>query len=547
VLDWKNVVREKLGATPLDAEKREEIIEELAQQLEAAYQDELAKGADKFDAVRRSLAQFGEWEKLRADIFQSVNGRQLPVWEQSGIFAPRRPFVWVTLAVAAGLLLLPSFRKALHMLSFLGQPSAWDQRAFSESALQKLQRSGDRQKYANALAYVALHSPDPDRAAAAAKQAIDLDAQLTWISAHVARACCGAPVPDASAWIERLKAWDPENAYPHLLDAQVRIHAETRASEVSHLRAELREGPAADPHWRGEMERAFAASRMDSYVARQFVLDRSVLLDQGLDYPDTLLLASASVDLPDLLMLKMYADHLVRDIAPSEESAGRAQNALAMYRNVALFGQKMADGDTTIEQMFSAILRKEALQSTIALLRRQGRATQAADAELALAATVNEEKKSRLEFTSEPIAYRSGQLILISAVLALLLAILVAAWLLCLAILRRWPNFRRLDGVASRLGWAPFALSISCAALFVSFVPYAKSIRDYSTSREMIAAFNGIYEGFYGLQPEHIPLLDGGWIDHLFWPVIWCLAIVLLGIVVLSWISSRRPPARLTE
>jgi hypothetical protein len=545
VLDWKSIVREKLGPVAADPGKREEIIEELAQQLEAAYQDELAKGADKFEAVRRSLAQFRDWETLHSDIFQSVNGRQLPIWEQRGVFAPRRPLVWVTLAIAAGFLLLPSFRKALHMLSFLRQPSAWDEWAFSDAALQKIQRSGDQQKYARALAYVALHNPVQNQAAAAAEKAIAVDPQLTWISAHIVSACCGTPIPNASAWIDRLKAWDPDNAYPHLLAAQASVHVERSArwslavSDTTKLRKTL----AADSHWRTEMEKTLSAPRMDSYVARQFALDRGALLDQGLDYPDNLLLASASVHLPDLAMLKMYVDYLVIDLGGAEDKAGRVESALAIYRSVAQFGQKMADADTTVEQMFSALIRQEALQHTIALLHREHKDTDA-DAELALAATLNEEKKSRLEFTSEPIAFRSGQLILISALLALLLSVLTAAWLICVAILRPWPSLHRLNGAASRLGWTPAALSICCLALFLSFLPYAKSIRDYSAPRQLVASFNGIYQGFHSLGPSYI---SDVWIDRLFWPVIWCLAIVVLGIVALSWASFRRPPTRLTE
>lgn len=543
MLDWKNVVRGKLGAMALDAEKREEIIEELAQQLEAAYQDELAKGADRFEALRRSMAQFRDWETLRAGIFRSINGTQMPVWEQSGVFAPRRPVVWIALAIAAGFLVLPSFRKALHMLSFLREPTAWDERAFSEAALQKIERSGDQQRYARSLAYVALYNPDRDQAAAAARKAIALDPQLTWISAHISSACCGTPIADASAWIDRLKAWDPDNAYSHLLDAETPVPR--RMDDPVGRLFPVRKALAADPHYRVEMDKAFSARRMDSYVARQFALARAVLLDRGSDYPDSLLLASQSVHLPNLWMLKMYADYLVLDVGAGEESAGRVENALATYRTVAQFGQKMADADTTVEQMISAQIRKEALQKTIALLHREHRDADATDAELARAATLNEEKKSRLEFTSDPIAYRSGQLIMISGTLALLLAALTAAWLVSVAILRRWPNLsRRVNGIASRLGWSPLALSISCVALFLSFLPYAKSIRDYSAPRELVAAFNGVYEGFYSLQLD--PIL-GVWIDHLFWPVVVGAAIAVLGIGFLSWASARRPTSGLPE
>ena len=72
--DWKKIVREKLGPLPLTNGRREEVIEELAQQLESAYEEALAQGMSEPEALRRSLAQFQDWEKLRADLFHSVEG-----------------------------------------------------------------------------------------------------------------------------------------------------------------------------------------------------------------------------------------------------------------------------------------------------------------------------------------------------------------------------------------------------------------------------------------------------------------------------------------
>jgi hypothetical protein len=70
------------------------------------------------------------------------------------------------------------------------------------------------------------------------------------------------------------------------------------------------------------MEKAFSAPRIDCYTARQFLLERDVLLERGMDYPDKLLIASATVQLPDIGMLEMYADYLVLDEANAEERAG---------------------------------------------------------------------------------------------------------------------------------------------------------------------------------------------------------------------------------
>jgi hypothetical protein len=85
--DWKKIVREKLGSLPLTNGRRDEVIEELAQQLESAYEEALAQGIHEQEAMRGSLDQFKDWENLRNEVFQSVEGTHLPIWEQSGIFA----------------------------------------------------------------------------------------------------------------------------------------------------------------------------------------------------------------------------------------------------------------------------------------------------------------------------------------------------------------------------------------------------------------------------------------------------------------------------
>jgi len=88
--DWKRIVGEKLGTLPLGNGCREEVIEELAEQLASAYEEELGEGMDEQEAMRSSVAQCKDWEKLRSQVFQSVEGTRLPVWVQNGVFAPRR-------------------------------------------------------------------------------------------------------------------------------------------------------------------------------------------------------------------------------------------------------------------------------------------------------------------------------------------------------------------------------------------------------------------------------------------------------------------------
>ena len=66
--DWERLVREHLPPLGMRPERETEIIAELALQLEQAYADALAGGAAETDALRQGLSQFGDWQKLAAEI-----------------------------------------------------------------------------------------------------------------------------------------------------------------------------------------------------------------------------------------------------------------------------------------------------------------------------------------------------------------------------------------------------------------------------------------------------------------------------------------------
>jgi hypothetical protein len=543
VLDWKKIVREKLGSLPLETSRQDEIVEELAQQLEAAYQEELAHGVGEVEAVRRSLRQFQDWESLRRDVFESVGGARLPVWQLNTILSPRRLPVWIALAVSLAFLALPSFRKALQILPLTNHRDAWSSSAFSEGALKQIEKSQDKQKYARTLAYVALHSPDSQQAAAAAEKAVALDPQLTWICAKLSHANYLVPGYDPTPWINRLKAWDPGNAYVYLLEAGAAVHSDWEAhwAKFSPVEdGELRRALVADPRWRIPMEKAFSAQRMDMYTDRQFLLDREVLLERGLDRPEKLLIASANMQLPDFTLVQMYVDHLALDVAESEEKAGHLVNALAIYQDIVSFGYKLQSRPTSVERMFSTRILDETFQKMAPLLRREGRNAEANAVESALAAARAEDPRSSIPAVpaQQSPAQRSGQMVMISGFFLLLCAAAAAVWLICVALLRTKPNLSRsMNWMASCLGWAPLLLPLSCLGLFLSFFPYSRSIAGYSSAGELIQTYDSLLAGVYILHLD--PFLDI-WIDHMFWPLIWCSAIMLLGAAYLSWMARQQ-------
>jgi len=541
VPDWTKIVREKLGNLPFEDRRREEVTDELAQQLESAYEEAIRTGAGESEAERRSLAQFSDWEKLRSEVFRSVAGTQLPVWEQKGIFSPSRRPVWITLALALAFLALPSFRKALEVLPLSGHADAWDATAFSSEALERIGRTGDQQKYARTLAYVALHSPDPHEAVLAAEKAIALDPQLTWICASMSHATYLRPGYDPQPWIDRLKAWDPDNAYVYLLEADAVVYREreTRWAKFNAASGELSRALAAEPRWRLPMEKAFSAPRAETYLDRRFLLDRDVLLERGLDRPVMLTLAVSSAQLPDFFMLETYVHHLL-EVGEGEERAGHRENALAAYQTIASFGEKLETGSTPLVDTFALKFQEDAYQKMIPLLQGAGRGQETGVVRSRLAGVraeiPNKHGPPKAGWPSP--AFRSGQMVFVAGLVLLLFTIAAALWLVCIALVGAKPGLSRLvDGLASCLGFAPALLPLPCLALFLSFLPYSRSIGEYSAAGQLHEAYGGFFAGLSSLRLD--PILNA-WIDHMFWPLIACAAILICGAMALRYLAWQR-------
>jgi hypothetical protein len=548
--DWTRIVRDKLGTLPLRSGRRDEVIEELAQQLESAYEEELAKGVNEQEAMRRSMAQFQDWEKLRRQVFQSVEGKHLPVWEQNGVFAPRRLPVWIALGLSVSVFVLPAFRQALRIVPL---PGAYEEplssQIFSEKDLRRIEQSRDKAKYARALAFVALHSPKEEdlRARHAAEKAIALDPELTWISAKISHATYRIPGYDPRPWIERLKAWDPENGFPYLLEAEANVHWwEAPWTKYSATPAGLRQALAGEPRWRIPMEKAFAAPRLDFYHAEQFALNRQVLKEQGFDRPDMLLAAGWSEPIPNLTPIKFFEDIRLHDVGEPAEKAGRADEALAAYWSVVHFADRLKATPMDVTEFCANKLHRDAYHRLLPLLRIKGRTDEAAAIESALAMLPRFDYQVHGSDSSrEATATRSAQIILISAVFVAVLGFATALWL-ALVIALGWklnPDTLSslLNRLASRLSFAPPALLLASVALFLGYYPYARSIGELHSYQELEYGYAPVLMGFYDL--TGFGYLNDVW-PHMFWPAIWSAFVALVGLCLLWWVRHRERPDR---
>src|SRR5438034_5766479 len=69
--DWKQYVRDNLPPLALGPERELEMADEMAQHLEAVYEDALADGATEQEAYRRATAHIKDWRLLECDLIRS--------------------------------------------------------------------------------------------------------------------------------------------------------------------------------------------------------------------------------------------------------------------------------------------------------------------------------------------------------------------------------------------------------------------------------------------------------------------------------------------
>ncbi len=69
--DWKKYVREHLAALQLGPEREAEMIDEMAQHLEAVYADALAECATEREAYQRATAHIKDWRLLECELIRS--------------------------------------------------------------------------------------------------------------------------------------------------------------------------------------------------------------------------------------------------------------------------------------------------------------------------------------------------------------------------------------------------------------------------------------------------------------------------------------------
>jgi tetratricopeptide (TPR) repeat protein len=216
--------------------------------------------------ARAIVGQLLQWMKLPAG--RGFSGAGLTSDGNEPQFPRHSRLVTALILLAAlTLLFLPIGREATGTVK-----ASWSEFAPLQSdqrELEKIAAKADKEKDARGLAFVALASPDDERAMEFADRAVELDPNLIWI--YGTRRHLGENQSESRERMTRLKNSDPDNSFVYLMSA--RLEGATifeRAIRQGKLGTPggLINALASDSDWRKEMDQAFLAERYDSYFQR---------------------------------------------------------------------------------------------------------------------------------------------------------------------------------------------------------------------------------------------------------------------------------------
>ncbi len=409
------------------------------------------------------------------------------------------------LMLSLAFFLEPEFRQALlsPLAGISDVRGAATPGRISDLDLHALARRAEERGDMRSLAFVAFHLPAGDDAKIRrfADLAVSRDSSLTWIYLHLAyryapRWQSAEVAEEVRVWETRLAAWDPENATPGLLRAE--LVRQGRAASWPHGRGTdpgFLDGLSREMDWRAAMERAFASPRYDFYSVRRFELERRVLREQHWDHPATMILYAQEWPAPDLFNIVDYANLLERKFGADAEGAGRISDAAAQYWTVAHFGERLRmGGRTQLEQLTGDTVRGGSYQRLIPLLKRQGRNAEADTLAFELA-RLREEKDVMTGITPFVRTYNYNWSVLLINTCAPLAMVFLVLTLVCVIYVNVKRRIRvEKHGKLWQLmtvgeNYMPLLLFVPCLALYITYFPYAKNFSYYMTAQGPVENF----------------------------------------------------------
>jgi hypothetical protein len=418
--------------------------------------------------------------------------------DTAGTFAPRysrtpRTPLWLMLALtiaSVAILLHPEVHQVLRKLyaEYSSQPG-WNPEQWS--SVKELQKISRPNRDPQLLALVSLLSQDNNERLALSDEAIRKDPSLTWLDYEQSF----LPANDFAAQahlsqerLERLQKWDPNNAVPHLLAAEIMTkppRVEPLDMLISGRNKTGREKALTDnPQWASEMHAAFTAPKFDDYVPQLIELVRNVSSRFSLRDPEVAAYVLSMRRGIRFDMSRGYADALL-DHAATLQSSGKTTEAIGAFTEVLQFAQRMSlDGINPAEQYFEGEIGVDAGQKLAPLYDSIGRHGEASLIRFQLEKWAAERDPKILRYV--PVHYRWSQWSslawsgFIISVAGFALALGVPVTLIALVVVMRRRKIPLDHGSATDF-WAslcadsaPWLLFASSVLLYITYHPYAK-------------------------------------------------------------------------
>jgi hypothetical protein len=515
---------------------------------------EIDETATAFETVRWSLGGImfftrsvlsSAWKWIKLPAGSSLSGSADGPDRPSLLPKRSRVFTAMVLAAAAMLLILPEGREAIRTVR-----SSW--RGFELSGsdarmLDKLAARAEKENDPGTLAFAALSTLDRERGAAWTERAIALDPQFIWV--YGARYHGPKIDPPREEWLARLKAADPDNAVPDLLEADAL--AQPRLAALFEHRSK-NEGPrevlASDAKWMALMERASAAPRYDSYFQRHYQLARTVW-DRERNLPPTIVLYGMwQHAFPSLFNIRTYSEIKIAETqkARKEGDSKRAENLLV---GVDAFGMRMADAKgADIEKLIGLAIARSANKEMANLYEAPDKTEYAQRVAKRLEQIEGRIQESRralnLSRNARAQAFRK-EAVFVQAfgTLSVLAAFATLAGILLLEL---WPGRIRNSRTIWRRAacwaadYAPATLLVACGAFLVSFLPFQSAFEEYRTSNFVLGDEQVLTDAMWSLFeiPSHVAGVDGA--VELWYFVTIALSVLLFIVLARGFYRMRR-------
>jgi hypothetical protein len=473
--------------------------------------------------------------------------------------APRVPRTprWVTallLLASICLVVTPDARHAIRAGLRAWSPyGGW--REDTEFVL-KLQKEASRHRDPQLLALLALMSGDNNEKTRSAAEAVQGDPSLTWIYSMIRvneQPCCMLHPPVESG-VAELEKWDPDNAVPRLMAAEVVYERAEKAWFESGGRGyfDLEKAVEQDPKWLAAMDFAFKAPKYDSYAPRAFDLCRAVAARYDIREPELTLEVMFRSWLWESREQTRIYDGWLLEQGGAAERAGKLETASEFYWRPVIFAEQVVSQDLNENANWAlTYVERDSFQKLEPLLIKMGRTDENEIVQYRLASLQATIKATRWDgrFGSWRW-YRDGWAGLAIRTLAIVIPLLAAAAFVSLFIVLRRGRAnvesqgRGFAKSCAAVDFCPVLLLIASAGLFAAYHPIAVTYQRVISAPWQINTMGDLE--YAASAPYGLPMALGEFSASYFNAYhYWMAAIVALSMLAL-YILFRRAMKRST-